>query len=279
MTAASNAISSSRLDGKVAVVTGSGRGIGRAIGIELGARGASVVINHSKSSGPAAEVAKTIDSEGGKATCIQADVSDPDQIVRLYEETIALYGRLDIVVSNAGMESFNKTAEVTPEIFDLVFGLNARAQFFIAKHAYTYLSQGGRVIMMSSIAAHVIGVKDHALYAGSKAAVEGFVRSFAADFGCKGITVNGIAPGGIKTDMYANVAWNYIPGADSTWPVEKVDQAMMSANPLQRSGSPIDIARVVGFLASQDGEWVNGKNGHWRNKNQSLIRRQVKSSQ
>lgn len=259
MTVSSTPISTSRLDGKVAVVTGSGRGIGRAIAIELGARGASVVVNYSKSSGPAAEVAKTIEAAGSKATTIQADVSDPDQIVRLYEETIARFGRLDIVVSNAGMESFDKTEDLTPEKFDRVFGLNARAQFFIAKHAYTYLSKGGRVVMMSSIAAHVIGVKDHALYAGSKAAVEGFVRSFATDFGHKGITVNGIAPGGIKTDMYADVAWNYIPGADSTWPVEKIDQAMMAANPLHRSGFPVDIARVVGFLASQDGEWINGK--------------------
>ena len=112
---------------------------------------------------------------------------------------------------------------------------------------------------MSSIAAKMSGVKNHALYAGTKCAVEGFVRSFSADFGDKSITVNAIAPGGVKTDMYTENSWHYVPNGYKGMPLEECDQALANYCPLKRVALANDIARVTAFLASQDGEWVNGK--------------------
>lgn len=112
---------------------------------------------------------------------------------------------------------------------------------------------------MSSIAAGLIGVGDHALYSGSKSAVNGITKSFAKDFGKKGITVNAIAPGGVKSDMFTQVAWKYIPGATGEWSADKIEGAMASHCPLGRCAVPEDVARVVAFLAGEDGGWVNGE--------------------
>ena len=112
---------------------------------------------------------------------------------------------------------------------------------------------------MSSIAAGLIGVGDHALYSGSKSAVNGITKSFAKDFGDKGMTVNAIAPGGVKSDMFAQVAWKYIPGATGEWSAERIEGAMASHCPLGRCAVPQDVARVVAFLAGEDGGWVNGE--------------------
>src|SRR5438309_821781 len=112
---------------------------------------------------------------------------------------------------------------------------------------------------MSYVAATMSGVPNHALYAGSKAAVEGFTRSFSADAGPKGITVNAIAPGGIKTDMFSANAWHYSPGADPSTSMEDIEKGIASLCPLQRCAVPADIARVVAFLGSSDSEWINGE--------------------
>ena len=245
--------------GRVALVTGASRGIGSGIALELGARGASVVVNYVKGKAGADEIVDQIEKLGGKAVAIQADVSQVSEITRLFEAAKAHYGKIDIVCSNSGMESFDKTEEITEEKYDQVFGLNARAQFFVGQHAGKYCERGGRCILMSSIAAGLLGVADHALYSGSKSAVNGFVKSFATDFGPKGITCNGIAPGGVKSDMFTQVAWRYIPGADGTWPAEKIESAMANHCPLRRCAVPQDVARVVAFLASEDGGWVNGE--------------------
>jgi 3-oxoacyl-[acyl-carrier protein] reductase len=112
---------------------------------------------------------------------------------------------------------------------------------------------------MSSVAATMSGVPNHALYAGSKAAVEGFTRSFSADAGSKGITVNAIAPGGIKTDMFSANAWHYSPGADPSTSMEDIEKGIASLCPLGRCAVPADIAKVVAFLGSADSEWINGE--------------------
>lgn len=255
------AVPTASLEGKVALITGAGRGIGRGCAIELGKRGASVVVNYVSSKGPAEEVVKIIEgfNNGAKAAAIQADVSKVAEIERLFTEAKQALGKIDIVMSNSGTESWDKTEEITEEKFDHVFNLNARAQFFVGQAAYKHVENNGRVILMSSIAAGLMGVKDHALYNGSKMAVIGFVKAFATDFGKRGITVNGVAPGGIKSDMFTQNAWHYIPGGTPDWPAAKIEQLMADHCPLGRCAEPEDVARVVAFLASDDGGWVNGQ--------------------
>jgi len=255
------AVPTASLEGKVALITGAGRGIGRGCAIELGKRGASVVVNYVSSKGPAEEVCKIIEGfgNGAKAISIQADVSKVSEINRLFTEAKQAFGKIDIVMSNSGTESWDKTEEVTEEKYDHVFNLNARAQFFVGQAAYKFLEDNGRVILMSSIAAGLLGVKDHALYNASKMAVIGMIKAFATDFGRRGITVNGVAPGGIKSDMFTQNAWHYIPGGTPEWPAEKIESLMASHCPLGRCALPDDVARVVAFLASEDGGWVNGK--------------------
>ena len=170
-----------RLDGKVALITGAGRGVGAGIALELGARGASVVVNYSKSAGPAEEVVAELVAMGARAVAIQANVSKPAEIGALFEQALAHFGRLDIVVSNAGMEAFKQEEDVTQEDYDEVFDLNARGQFFVAQNGLKHCAKGGRIVLTSSVAASMAGVRNHALYAGSKAAVEGFTRSFAEE--------------------------------------------------------------------------------------------------
>ena len=247
------------LAGKVALVTGASRGIGAGMALELGKRGASVVVNYVKGKAGADEIVAKIESYGSKAVAIQADVSKVPEITKLFEAAKAHFGKINIVCSNSGTESFDKTEDITEERYDHVFGLNARAQFFVGQHAYKYCENGGRVILMSSIAAGLLGVGDHALYSASKSAVNGMVKSFATDFGKKGITCNGIAPGGVKSDMFTQVAWRYIPGGTGDWSAEAIEGAMANACPLNRCAVPEDIARVVAFLSSEDGRWVNGK--------------------
>lgn len=251
-------VPTSRLDGKVALITGSGRGIGRAIAIELGRRGAKVVVNYSKSSKPANEVVGEIIESGSDAVAFQADITKPEEIAQLFEKASSHFGKLDIVVSNSGVEHFGSIDQVTPEDFDQVFNLNTRGQFFVAQNAYKYLTEGGRLILMSSISAHV-SLKQHAIYAGSKLAVEAFGRCLTKEFGAKKITVNVIAPGGVDTDMAAEAGWRYIPGADPSWTSEDINKWVSARTPLQRMGVPQDIARVVAFLTSEDGGWINGE--------------------
>ncbi|KAG7284366.1 hypothetical protein NEMBOFW57_010739 [Staphylotrichum longicolle] len=211
------ATDSFRLDGKVALVTGSGRGIGAAIALALGQRGAKVVVNYAHSSGPANAVVSQIKAAGSEAVAIRADVSDVAQIVRLMDEAVAHFGKLDIVSSNSGVVSFGHLKDVTPEEFDRVFGINTRGQFFVAREAYKRLSVGGRIILTSSNTATVKGVPNHTVYSGSKGAIETFVKCMSIDCGDKKITVNGVAPGAIKTDMFKAVAREYIPdGAEYT---------------------------------------------------------------
>ena len=176
---APQAPSTTRFDGKVALVTGSGRGMGRQNAIELASRGADLVINYSRASGPAEAVVAEIEKLGRKAIAIKADVSKPAETAAMFKQAIEHYGRLDIVVSNSGVESFGHISEITPEEFDRVFSVNTRGQLFVAQQAYEHLSIGGRLVMLSSISAQAKGVANHAIYSGSKGAVEAFARCLA----------------------------------------------------------------------------------------------------
>ena len=254
-------IPTASLHGKVALVTGASRGVGRGCALELAKRGCSVIVNYANSKSSADEVCKTIESNGtgAKAFGVKADVSKPAEIERLFQEGKAHFGKIDIVLSNSGIESFDKTEDVTPKHFDHVYSLNARAQFFIAQGAWKHVEDGGRLILTSSISAGKLGIRNHALYNSSKMAVIGMVSAFATDFGPRRITVNGLAPGGILSDMFTQNAWRYIPGGQPDWPADKVEDLVAKSCPLGRCAVPDDVARVVAFLASEDGGWINGE--------------------
>ncbi|KAI2794161.1 Short chain dehydrogenase [Penicillium oxalicum] len=247
-----------RLDGKVALVTGSGRGIGAAMAVELGRCGAKVIVNYSKSADSANKVVNDIKSLGSDAVALQADVSQVPQTVKLFEEAVKVFGGIDIVCSNAGVVSFGHLSEVTEEEFDRVFSVNTRGQFFVAREAYKHLNQNGRIILMSSNTADSFTVPKHSLYSASKAAINTFVRCLAKDCGDKKITVNAVAPGGTVTDMFHETAKDYLPNADQL-SKEQILDIVAHVSPLTRCGYPVDIAKVVCFLASNESEWVNGK--------------------
>ncbi|EJT71325.1 tetrahydroxynaphthalene reductase [Gaeumannomyces tritici R3-111a-1] len=249
---------SNSLEGKVALVTGAGRGIGKEMALELARRGAKIIVNYANSTEAAEQVVAAIKKAGSDAVSIKANVGVVDEIVSLFEQAVKAFGKLDIVCSNSGVVSFGHVKDVTPEEFDRVFNINTRGQFFVAREAYKHLEVGGRLILMGSITGQAKGVPKHAVYSGSKGTIETFVRCMAIDFGDKKITVNAIAPGGIKTDMYHAVCREYIPNG-SELDNEGVDEFAAGWSPMHRVGLPIDIARVVCFLASQDGEWINGK--------------------
>jgi 3-oxoacyl-[acyl-carrier protein] reductase len=247
------------LAGKVALITGSGKGIGRGIAIELAARGASIIINYSKSATAATNVVNEILKLGSKAIAIQADVSKPAEIAKMFDAGVAHFGRLDIVVSNSGTEVWKDELEVTMEDFDYIFNINCRGQFFVAQQGLKHLGRGGRIILTSSIAATDSHVPNHALYAGSKCAVEGFARAFAIDCGPKGITVNAIAPGGIKTEMFDANAWHYAPGGTPDTPIADIEKGIAAHCPLRRAGEASDVGRAVALLVSPESEWINGQ--------------------
>ena len=243
-----------RLEGKVAIVTGSSRGIGKGIAIKLAIEGAKVVVNYSSSPDKAKEVVNEINNNGGEAIAIEADMSKIDQIKQLVAKTVDKYGQLDILVSNAGIEHFGSFEEVTEEEFDKVFSVNTRGQFFAMQEAAKRMKDGGRLICTSSISASK-GFINHSVYSGSKGANESFARNLAVDLGPRGITVNAIAPGATKTDMYEHNA-NLYRDPDSKL---SVDEQMNKFSPLGRVGTPEDIANVVAFLASNEAGWITGQ--------------------
>lgn len=203
--------------------------------LELGRRGAKVVVNFANSSIAAEEVVSQIKKCGSDAVAFQANMSLVPDIVRLFDQAVAHFGELNIVCSNSGVVSFGHIGDVEEEEYDRVMAINTRGQFFVAREAYRHLAVGGRLILMGSITGQAKGVPKHALYSGSKGAIETFTRCMAigmsfllwlrggwgkelimgVDMGDKNITVNCIAPGGIKTDMYQKVCREYIPHGDS----------------------------------------------------------------
>lgn len=235
------------LNGKVAIVTGASRGIGRAIALTLAQEGASVVINYAHSADKAQEMVSTIEAEGGKALAVQADMSQVADARRLFQETVDKFGKLDILVNNAGVSLFKSLVETTEEEFDKEFALNAKGTFFALQEAAQRIADNGRIVSIST-GGTVSGAANFAAYIGSKEALEGFSMSLAKELGERGITVNTVLPGITETDMNSE-----------TLPQE-VRQAMIDQTPLRRLGQPQDIADVVAFLVSDKARWITGQN-------------------
>lgn len=234
---------SSTLKGKTALVTGGSRGIGRAIGEKLAADGATVVINYARNRQPAQELVNAIVAKGGKAFAIQADVSKPAEVRRLFNEAEKAAGGLDIVVANAGVNIVKPLIENTEADYDYIFDINTRGVFFTLQEAGRRVRDGGRIVVVSTG-----GTKMHfanvSLYLGSKGAIEQFARSLSLELGPRNVTVNVLSPGFTDTDMLPEQYREY--GA--------------SLSPFNRVGAPEDVADVATFLASDEARWVTGQN-------------------
>jgi NAD(P)-dependent dehydrogenase (short-subunit alcohol dehydrogenase family) len=229
-----------------AVVTGAGRGIGRAEALALAAAGARVVVNYAHSEGPAREVVDEITAAGGEAHAVRADMAAPEGPDALMDEAADLLGGIDVLVSNAGIEHFGDLGTVTAAEFDAAFAVNTRGQFLAVQAAVRHMGAGGRIVCTSSVSA-TTAFPRHAVYSGSKRAVEGMVACLALDLAPRGIAINAIAPGGTASDMSDEHASNY----DTDYAPHVM--------PSGRMGDPADVAPVVGFLCSPESGWITGQ--------------------
>lgn len=235
------------LTGKIALVTGASRGIGRAIAERLAADGASVVINYARETAEAKKVVDKITASGGHACAIQADVGKVSEIHRLFDEAIARFGGLDIVVNNAGV-MFTKPVSATTEAdFDRIFAINVKGTFFSCQQAATRLNEGGRIINFSSSTTARL-MPTYGAYVATKGAVEQLTRSLAKELGPRKITVNTVSPGPTETELFM-----------SGKTPEQLQQFGQQAA-LGRLGQPNEIADVVAFLASDAAKWISGQN-------------------
>ena len=238
---------SSKLLGKVAFVTGASRGIGRAIALRLAHDGAKVALNFSSNVSKAEEVKSQIEAAGGEAMLVQGDVAKFEVVAELIKKVVDSWGRLDILINNAGITRDNLLIKMSEDDFDRVISTNLKGVFNCTK-AVTRLmmkQRGGRIVNMSS----VVGLKGNisqANYAAAKAGIIGFTKSAARELASRGVTVNAVAPGFINTDMTAALS-------------EKVKEVMMQEIPAGRMGTPEDVANAVAFLVSDEAAYITGQ--------------------
>ncbi len=240
---------SNKLAGKVAVVTGASKGIGAAIAKNLAEEGAAVVVNYASSKTGADKVVSEITSAGGKAVAVQGDVARKADIERLFAETKKAFGRLDVLVNNAGIYEFSPLENVTEEHFHKHFNLNVLGLILASQAAVRLFdAAGGNIVNISSIAI-IKGFPDGAIYSGTKGAVDAITRSLAAELGPRKIRVNAIRPGMVETEGTHSAGI-----ADS-----EMRKQVEAQTPLGRIGLPQDIAGTVVFLASADSSWITGE--------------------
>lgn len=235
------------LTGKVALVTGASRGIGRQIALTLAEYGADVIVNYNGSREKAEEVVQEIESMGRKAAAVQCTVADFEACGKMVENMIAQFGHIDILVNNAGITKDNLMIKMSEADFDAVIETNLKGTFHMIKHMYRpFLKQkAGRIINLSSVTG-ILGNAGQANYAASKAGVIGLTKSVAKELAGRNITVNAVAPGYIDTDMTQAMT-------------DTAKEAVLSQIPLKRAGTPKDIAETVAFLASEKASYITGQ--------------------
>jgi acetoacetyl-CoA reductase len=236
-----------RLQGAVVIVTGAARGIGRAIAEELGAAGARVVIDYAHSKEAAAQLAEELGALGATETLVvQADVADPEQAAMMVEKTVEAFGRLDVLVNNAGITADHSLKNLTFEEWDRVVRVDLNSCFYTVKAALPHFTrqQSGRIINISSFVGQE-GNFGQANYSAAKAGMLGFTKTAALELARYGVTVNAICPGFIETEMY-----------DKVPPAAK--EAILKRIPLGRVGQPAEVARCVRFLI-EDGDYITGQ--------------------
>ncbi len=238
------------LDGKVAIVTGASRGIGRAVAIALAKAGAKVVINYAGNVIAAQEVEQVITNAGGQAILVQGDVSDAGAVEAMVKQTMDTYGRIDILINNAGITRDNLLMRMKEEDWDMVMNTNLKGIFHCTKAASRIMmkQRSGKIINMTSVVG-VMGNAGQSNYAAAKAGVIGFTKSMAKELSSRGITVNAIAPGFISTDMTAVLS-------------DQVKTELATKVPLGRLGAPEDVAAAVLFLASDTANYITGQTLH-----------------
>lgn len=235
------------LDGKIAVVTGASRGIGRQIALTMAAEGATVIVNYNGSAAKAEEVVTEICEAGGQAEAVRCNVADYAKTEEMMKNIIANYKKIDILVNNAGITKDNLLMKMSEEEFDAVIDINLKGAFNCTKHVSRQMlkQRGGRIINISSVSG-VAGNAGQANYCASKAGIIGLTKSVARELGSRGITVNAIAPGFIDTEMTAVLS-------------DEVKKTMGEQIPLKRFGKTEDIAAAAVFLASDRAAYITGQ--------------------
>ena len=233
--------------GKVALVTGSGRGIGKAIAMKLAQNGATLVINDVGDNAPAEQTVAEIKAINHQSTAIMADVSSSADVTRMVDAAIAAYGKIDILVNNAGITRDQLTMKMSDEEWDKVIAIDLKSVFLCTRAVLRPMlkQRSGRIISMSSVVG-IIGNAGQANYAAAKAGIIGFTKTIAKEVASRGITVNAVAPGFIDTPMTQVLA-----------PERK--QALLANIPLGSLGTPQDIAETVAFLASEEARYITGQ--------------------
>jgi 3-oxoacyl-[acyl-carrier protein] reductase len=234
------------LSDKTALVTGGSRGIGAAIAKRLAAEGASVALTYTKGRDAAAAVVKEIERAGGRAIAVQADAADADAVKAAVEKTVATFGRLDVLVNNAGTAIPKQFEETTLEELDRVIDINVRGTFVATQAALKHMRDGGRIIMIGSSVGERMMVPGLVPYAATKGAVKMFTQGLSREVGGRGITVNNIQPGPIDTDLNP---------AAGDWAVPQ-----LANTALKRYGHVDDVAAVVAFVAGPEASYITGAN-------------------
>jgi 3-oxoacyl-[acyl-carrier protein] reductase len=231
---------------KVAIVTGASRGIGAAVAARLAQDGLAVVINYSGDVKSAEALAGKIGGNGGQALAIKADVSDPAAVKEMFERTAQAFGGVDVLINNAGIMKLAKIADSDDALFDQHIAINLKGSFNAMREAAKRLRDGGRIVNFST---SVVGTKleTYGVYTATKAAIESMTAILSKEMRGRNITVNAVAPGPVATDLFLT--------GKSTELIER----LAKMNPMERLGTPEDIASTVSFLVGPDGGWINGQ--------------------
>lgn len=237
----------STLKDKIILVTGSSRGIGAEIARQLAAAGAKVIVNYAGGKDAAQQVVDNIKQQGGDAIALQADVSKSSEVKALFDAAIAHYGRIDVLVNNAGIMITKLIKDTSDEDFTRQFDINVRGTFNTMREAATRLADKGSIINFSTSVNRIM-LPAYATYVATKAAVEQLTRVFSKEVGARGINVNSVSPGPTDTELFTN-------GKS-----EELIARLASLSAFNRIGEPGDIARVVVFLASDDAKWISAQN-------------------
>lgn len=237
----------SSLQGKVAIVTGSARGIGAEIAVTLAKAGVKVVVNYAENKAAAESICATISATGGECFAVQADVSDPAAVQKLFMTAIEHFQQIDILVNSAGVLVFKEIAEISDDEFDRIVDINLKSVFYTLREAATKLADHGRIVTVSSTVTRLMLPK-YGAYAATKAAIEQLTRIFAREAGKRGITANIVSPGPVDTELFRS--------GKTAADIERM--AAMAA--LGRIGGANDIAQVVRFLVSDEARWITGQN-------------------